>query len=266
MLQVFRRLRMQLLHNDSFRHYLGYALGEIVLLVLGIFMALQLNNWNERRLARDRLAHYLVSLEQDLAADVATLDHALAVNGFRLYGIQYLLEHGGMNAGPFTEMPWWDASVNNGLHGYWEGPYPTVPDSVFTQQAFCWLGRGFGGASFNRGVINELYATGSFSNIPDEGLKREIADYYRYLGQRLEGYAIEEHEEWANEVTRFFRDTYGIFTLDVSGLEDPLGRIRGQKDAEHHLRYLALEVNYHLRWADEARQRAKRLLNHLETL
>jgi hypothetical protein len=84
------------------------------------------------------------------------------------------------------------------------------------------------------------------------------------MAQRLEGYAIEEHEEWANETTRFLRDHYGIFTLDVSGLEDPIATLKGKKDVEHHLRYLALEVNYHCIWASQAKKKAEDLIRLIE--
>ena len=80
------------------------------------------------------------------------------------------------------------------------------------------IGRGFGGISLNKTVINELNSTGSFSNIQNAELKNNIGNYYSFLTQRLEGYAIEEHEEWANETTRFFRDNYNIFTSIIASL------------------------------------------------
>ena len=122
------------------------------------------------------------------------------------------------------------------------------------------IGRGFGGASYNKSVINELYSTGSFSNIQNSNLKSKIGDYYTYLGKRLEGYAIEEHEEWANETTRFFRDEYDILTLDISDIENPFGRLKDRKDVENYLRYLALEINYHCVWATEAKTIAMDLI------
>ena len=126
------------------------------------------------------------------------------------------------------------------------------------------LGRGFGGISLNKSVINELYSTGFFSNIQNANLKIEMDNYYSFLAQRLEGYAIEEHEEWANETTRFLRDKYGIFTLDVSDLKDPLATFKGRKDVEHYLRYLALEVNYHCIWTTHAKEKALELISLIE--
>ena len=161
-------------------------------------------------------------------------------------------------------MEWVDVSKNDDTNHLWKGSFPDTLNRNFMELAFSMLGRGFGGLSFNKSVINELFSTGSFSDIINTNLKTKISNYYSFMAQRLEGYAIEEHEEWANETTRFLRDHYGIFTLDVSGLEDPIATIKGKKDVEHQLRYLALEVNYHCIWASQAKTKAEDLIRLIE--
>ena len=49
MLKFFRSIRKSALYNHSFSRYILYAFGEIILVVLGILIALQVNNWNEQR-------------------------------------------------------------------------------------------------------------------------------------------------------------------------------------------------------------------------
>ncbi|NND51857.1 MAG: hypothetical protein HKN54_05595 [Flavobacteriaceae bacterium] len=49
MIKFFRRIRRQLLSENKFSKYLFYAVGEIILVVIGILIALQINNWNESR-------------------------------------------------------------------------------------------------------------------------------------------------------------------------------------------------------------------------
>ena len=49
MLKFFRRIRQTLLSENKFSKYFLYAIGEIVLVVIGILLALQINNWNEAR-------------------------------------------------------------------------------------------------------------------------------------------------------------------------------------------------------------------------
>ena len=49
MLKFFRRIRQSLLSENKFSKYLLYAIGEIILVVIGILIALQINNWNAQR-------------------------------------------------------------------------------------------------------------------------------------------------------------------------------------------------------------------------
>tara|TARA_R110001632_G_scaffold129726_2_gene243805 strand:- start:335 stop:1087 length:753 start_codon:yes stop_codon:yes gene_type:complete len=49
MIKFLRRIRQRLLTENKFNKYLLYAIGEIILVVIGILIALQINNWNENR-------------------------------------------------------------------------------------------------------------------------------------------------------------------------------------------------------------------------
>jgi hypothetical protein len=256
MLFFFRKIRHDLIANSKFYKYLRYAIGEIVLVVIGILIALSINNWNTAQKNEIEVLNYLTNLREALNKDITSLETNLSFNKTRLKGIFYILEHSDLNTQTFTELEWVDVSKNDNTNLLWTGSFPDSLNQNFTELAFSMLGRGFGGVSFDKSVINELYSTGSFSNISSTNLKTKIADYYSFIAQRLEGYAIEEHEEWANETTRFLRDRYGIFTLDVSGLEDSITILKSKNDVEHQLRYLALEVNYHCIWVLEAKKKA----------
>jgi len=69
MLAFFRKIRQQLLQENKFTRYLAYAFGEILLVVIGILIALQVNTWNEDRKANNAIIEYthalLVELEKD---------------------------------------------------------------------------------------------------------------------------------------------------------------------------------------------------------
>ena len=49
MIKFFRQIRFDLMEKNKTGKYLKYAIGEIVLVVIGILIALQINNWNENR-------------------------------------------------------------------------------------------------------------------------------------------------------------------------------------------------------------------------
>ena len=51
MIKFFRKIRQKMLTENKFGKYLMYAIGEIVLVVIGILIALQLNQWNENKKA-----------------------------------------------------------------------------------------------------------------------------------------------------------------------------------------------------------------------
>ena len=71
MLTFLRKIRRSLNESGSTQKYLLYALGEILLVMIGILLALQVNNWNERRKNNQKVIHsyeqILLSLEKDTA-------------------------------------------------------------------------------------------------------------------------------------------------------------------------------------------------------
>jgi len=71
MIKFFRKIRQNLLMENKTGKYLKYAIGEIVLVVIGILIALQVNNWNESRKLRNTEIGLLKELRADLTA---TLD------------------------------------------------------------------------------------------------------------------------------------------------------------------------------------------------
>lgn len=69
MLRFFRQLRQRLIIESQFSRYLLYAIGEILLVVIGILIALQVNNWNEERKNDKKVAKYTEGLIADLKKD-----------------------------------------------------------------------------------------------------------------------------------------------------------------------------------------------------
>ena len=74
MITLFRRIRQKLTDSGSITKYLLYAVGEILLVVIGILIALQVNNWNENRKGQALSNQYLISLHADLSEDLEMLN------------------------------------------------------------------------------------------------------------------------------------------------------------------------------------------------
>lgn len=74
MIHFFRRIRKGLVNRERVGKYLLYAVGEIVLVVIGILIALQINNANERRKERQLEITLLEGLRSDLITDLDQID------------------------------------------------------------------------------------------------------------------------------------------------------------------------------------------------
>ena len=75
MIKFFRKIRQRLLTENKFSKYLIYAIGEIALVMIGILLALQVNNWNENQKKEILEIQYLSSLIQDLEIDTLYYTH-----------------------------------------------------------------------------------------------------------------------------------------------------------------------------------------------
>ena len=73
MINFFMRIRKQLADDNKPLKYLRYAIGEIVLVVIGILIALQINNWNEERHQKAKEEKLLIELDRDLASNMTIL-------------------------------------------------------------------------------------------------------------------------------------------------------------------------------------------------
>jgi len=69
MINFFRRIRKQLADDNKPLKYMRYAIGEILLVVIGILIALQVNNWNEYRQERKSELNFLSRIREDLMVD-----------------------------------------------------------------------------------------------------------------------------------------------------------------------------------------------------
>jgi len=76
----FHRLRKKLLKENKIRSYLTYAIGEIILIVFGILIALTINNWNQDRLIREKEQFYLEGLKSEFEQNHAKLANLIEVN------------------------------------------------------------------------------------------------------------------------------------------------------------------------------------------
>ena len=73
MIKFFRSIRRNMINENKTSKYLKYAIGEIVLVVIGILIALSINSWNEIRKQRVTDMEFLNSLRTELSIDTTSL-------------------------------------------------------------------------------------------------------------------------------------------------------------------------------------------------
>jgi len=88
---VLKKVRSNPAPRGNFRRYLRYAIGEIVLVVIGILIAIQIDNWNDARADREKEHEYLVALQSDLREDMRNIETAVSGNEVLLAGMDDLL-------------------------------------------------------------------------------------------------------------------------------------------------------------------------------
>ena len=74
MIKFFRKIRQKLLTENKFSKYLVYAIGEIILVVIGILIALQISNWNKERIDFDSEQEALFDLNTEIKSNIKALE------------------------------------------------------------------------------------------------------------------------------------------------------------------------------------------------
>jgi hypothetical protein len=74
MIKFFRRIRYNLMSENKTGKYFKYAIGEIILVVIGILIALSINNWNETRKTKITEHTYLKNIKADLELNLVSLN------------------------------------------------------------------------------------------------------------------------------------------------------------------------------------------------
>tara|TARA_B100000497_G_C7596238_1_gene358459 strand:+ start:123 stop:848 length:726 start_codon:yes stop_codon:yes gene_type:complete len=79
MIKFFRKIRQKLLSEGKNGKYLKYAIGEILLVIIGILIALQINNWNEWEKDRKKEQKILIQIENNVEESIAIWERAVEI-------------------------------------------------------------------------------------------------------------------------------------------------------------------------------------------
>ncbi len=152
MIKFFQKIRHSLMEQNKTGKYFKYAIGEIILVVIGILIALQINNWNENRIKSNKETAILATIHKEFKKNKKQLDSV--VN-------QHLMARNNC------------AKIIN-LFPIKSKPEPAILDSL--QHQLFWS---YGGTTFNpsQTSINALASTSSFDIIKNNTLRDHLISW-----------------------------------------------------------------------------------------
>ena len=217
MIKFFRKIRQNLLMENKTGKYFKYAIGEIVLVVIGILIALSINNWNEQKKSEKQIELLLNNLVKSIEEDKSYLTNSAILQEFRSNSLSYVLN---IAKNDFEQ----NSIINKPIpkhkkNKFWEGPYPDTLNMDFINRAIVWSGV-HDKVIINKNILDELKSTGLFSTIKNDSLKKSINKYYSYVNSN---FLIDDwNKDLAISYRSFLRDNYGVLTMELYFKSNPL--------------------------------------------
>lgn len=124
MINFFRKIRYRLAKNNQFFKYSRYAIGEIVLVVIGILIALQINSWNADRINNQEERRYLIRLTDEVRSELNYLKDLRDIFFDRSKGLNRIIEQwqSGNSVVEDTTQYLQDYSYGSGLDPWYREP------------------------------------------------------------------------------------------------------------------------------------------------
>lgn len=259
MIRFFRQLRQRLLTENRVSKYLLYAVGEIVLVVVGILLALQINTWNQERLDRAEEQKYLLRLEQDLQLDLARLELVRENYERRLvYALGILDSLPGSNAGYVREWEHYEAVV-----AHFDEKNRLEARSVGEDLLAILSIEHFRPVEV---TFEELLSTGKINILQDDSLKISLQYHYPILEE-----ADRFQEVIVMEIQRNFRNMLNDLRISYYSHDDHPGVFRDPESAtklrvalENYLRTTTVMLNRFYYDPDSAYHLTATLLKRLQ--
>ncbi|SIO01630.1 DUF6090 family protein [Algoriphagus halophilus] len=211
MLKFFRVIRKQLIEQNKARTYILYAIGETFLVVIGILIALQVNNWNEERKDRKREIDYLYRILSEIERDSASLHSSINLTSYKVEQGKRLLSLNKLDS--------------------------NLPDSA----QFIWdiflIGRG-GSYSPYIPAYQELVSTGEVNVIYNKTII-ELLEKYLNRTNGLESFVYREGEQRRTEYNKFIQRYFSALIMD--SIWD-LGRKGISEEDLDHFKSLGIDI------------------------
>ncbi len=248
MFKFFRNIRKGLLKENKIGKYLAYAIGEIVLVVIGILIALQLNNWNEIRKSKLKAGVYMDQFHSDIKENDSLLLLTLGqLQGCKNAAIALMeFTEKGFNSDPYPADKYFTAEpVTSRLKGF---SLDEVVDQYVPVSDTLTLVRNLNRAGFvitfsiNMPTWDEIISNGQ-ADLIDNDLKNELLTLQRY-SERAQLLEVEIYIPQIRDYTNY-RDRFYNVTRSASFVVDSTDQypidiqaIRNDSELQSHIRKL----------------------------
>ncbi len=209
MIKFFRRIRQRLLTENKFSKYLLYAIGEIALVMIGILLALQVNNWNEVQKNKTVERQLLTSLLQEFEANLDILAQTIETNTKIMESSLTIGEFTGPRLPLLSEK-----ELSQAMVGAFKHTLRYMP---------------------NQGTLNEISNSGKLSLISDALLRKAISELQSQLKR------VENQENYVNEKkenTHQFFINNGNFRRHLDIIDDALIAVKPSKFPNNDFTFL----------------------------
>ena len=194
MIKFFRKIRYDLLEKNKTGKYLKYAIGEIALVVIGILIALQINNYNIQKQNEKIEQIYLLALQNEFKNNIKLLDSTISHNKKVIKGTVKLLSF--FDSKVFDTLSQKTVSLNMAK--------ATAEETYFNPST---------------GVLTEIISSGNLKLFKNQELKQKLASFGNTLEmlkhQEKEvlrhGHNIEELRASGGNIGKMFSDTGSSF-------------------------------------------------------
>ncbi len=197
MIKFFQKIRYNLMEQNKTGRYIKYAIGEIFLVVIGILLALQINNWNQQRIASSKEKTLLLELHQEFVENKIQFETVIAAH-----------------QSAFDICDKWIAMFPIDLKTTIIDSLPHRYDGLHKRWTF----------NPSQGIINALVSTSSFELISNRELRRLLVSWNDVLSDFQEdelnsrNFVMEELNPFMNKHFHYQTD-YSDSRLDLSILE-----------------------------------------------
>ena len=186
--------------------YMRYAIGEVVLVVIGILIALQINNWNEERIKNNSVRGHLKSLTQAIKHDIREQSISMEFNEFRFHSWNYLLKMSDIYIDSLQDIP----RPNSFIVHVWDIPYPDEINKDFIETSLKQLNWAFLDMFFNYSAIHEINNIGIMSDLGNDSLKAKINEYYYHLDWKFGEQSVNRRYKLAEDLRIYLRNKHAI--------------------------------------------------------